>query len=345
MVDDDAYYALRADEPVDEGVARVVRGCVDDAVARVDDALAGDPDPGDEAVHEALHETRKRCKEVRAAARLVRGAYPDYSETNAHFRDLARELSEIRDATALVETYGEFVAPLLDDPEPFRERLVERRDALARDRDVLGRLASARETLLAGRETYAEAPFELSESGFAAVEGGLKRSYRRGRDRLADAAAEPETEAFHEWRKRVKYHWYHTLLLKGLWPREMATRATELKRLSDHLGDEHDLAVFVESLATEPALAREAPDDLLAAVAERRAGLQSRAFPLGRRTHAEPPGALAERFGRYWTVWRAEVTDEAGAIPAELRALDEALALASTDGAGESTADGSGDEG
>jgi CHAD domain-containing protein len=334
MVDDDAYYALRADEPVDEGIARVVRGCVDDAVARVDDALAGDPDPGDDAVHEALHETRKRCKEVRAAARLVRGAYPDYSETNAYFRDLARELSPLRDATALVETYGEFVAPLLDDPAPFRERLVERRDALARERDVLDRLAAARESLVEGRERYAAEPVALTDSGFAAVEGGLAKSYRRGRDRLADAAASPETEAFHEWRKRVKYHWYHTLLLKGLWPREMATRATELKRLSDHLGDEHDLAVFVETLATEPALASEAPDDLLAAVAERRTGLQSRAFPLGRRTHAEPPDALAERFGRYWGVWRADVTDEDGTIPAELRALDEALALASTDGGG-----------
>jgi hypothetical protein len=37
------------------------------------------------------------------------------------------------------------------------------------------------------------------------------------------------------------------------------------------------------------------------------------------------------------------VTDDEGAVPAELRALDEALALASTDHPGGSTADGRGD--
>jgi hypothetical protein len=31
-------------------------------------------------------------------------------------------------------------------------------------------------------------------------------------------------EHFHEWRKRVKYHWYHLGLLRELWPASMELR-------------------------------------------------------------------------------------------------------------------------
>jgi CHAD domain-containing protein len=312
-------YKLTREEPVAAGVARVMRACVDDAVDRIDDALAGDPAPTDPVVHEAVHETRKRCKEVRAAARLVRTEYDGYKETNVHFRDLARLLSDVRDANAIVETYDEFIADRLQEPEPFRERLVARRDRIAREEAVLDRLAEARERLLEGRATYAGDPLALDAAGFEAISGGLQKSYRRGCDRLAEARQEPSAEVFHEWRKRVKYHWYHTLLLRDAWPTVFTAREDELKRLSDALGDEHDLAVFLGRLAVEPDLDAAAPDDLRGEVAAQRLEFQQESFAVGRRTHAESPAALADRVGEYWRVWRdddpATTVDDPERVP------------------------------
>jgi CHAD domain-containing protein len=299
-------FKLHREEPVAAGVARVMRECVADALDRIDTVLAGEPAPTDHAVHEAVHETRKRCKEVRAAVRLVRTEYDGYKETNVHFRDLARLLSDTRDANALVETYDEFIADRLADPDPFHERLVARRDRVARDENVLDRLEEARGRLIDGREAYAAAPLDLDAEGFDAISGGLQKSYRRGTDRLAEATDEPSAEVFHEWRKRVKYHWYHTLLLRDAWPDVMDAREDELKRLSDALGDEHDLAVFLGTLEADPELAAAAPDDLRPAVADQRLDFQREAFAVGRRTHAEPPAALAERVESYWRVWQDE---------------------------------------
>ena len=51
-------------------------------------------------------------------------------------------------------------------------------------------------------------------------------------------------ESLHEWRKRVKHLWYHHTLLRSLWPPVMEVTGDEAHALSDHLGDDHDLAVL-----------------------------------------------------------------------------------------------------
>lgn len=93
-------YTVQSDEPVSDGIKRIIRGKVETGIDHID---------GDMDRHETVHEVRKRCKEVRAALRLVRGVLPTYSEANAHYRDAARELSDIRDATALIETFDEHI--------------------------------------------------------------------------------------------------------------------------------------------------------------------------------------------------------------------------------------------
>ena len=64
-------------------------------------------------------------------------------------------------------------------------------------------------------------------------------------------------EDFHEWRKRVKYHWYHCRLLKNLYKPLMKARRDEAKHLADLLGDDHDLSML-DLLLTEHA--RDFPD-------------------------------------------------------------------------------------
>jgi len=143
--------------------------------------------------------------------------------------------------------------------------------------------------------------------GFKSLEPGLRRSYRRGRRAMTAAYRSLAAEDFHEWRKRVKYHWYACRLLRELWPAAMDARRRELKRLSELLGDEHDLSVYRRLLESEAGAVIEGPglDEVLAAVDQRRTGLRRKARPLGLRLYAEKPAALSARFAAYWQAWRA----------------------------------------
>jgi CHAD domain-containing protein len=290
-------YTIRTDETVSEGIKRIVRGKVEAAIGHIDSDLDR---------HETVHEVRKRCKEIRAALRLVRGVLPTYSSENAHYRDAARRISDIRDAQALIETFDDHVVPAVesraaldgDTLDEIRRTLVDRRETVAREQDVEGRLDAVRHDLVAGHGRIDDLP--IATEGFDAVEGGLRKSYKRARNRMHEAYEDPETERFHEWRKRVKYHRYHCRLLRAAWEGPMRARRSELKTLSDVLGDEHDLAVFLESMAAEELFDPDTRATLEPVIVGRRSALRRRARPLGERLFLEEPDRLVERIRGYW---------------------------------------------
>lgn len=293
-----ASYRLHRGEPV----AAALRRCAHD---QVDEALA---DAQRDDRHEAVHEVRKRCKKVRAALRLVRLANEDlYERENAAFRDAARRISDLRDAHAHLET----VDLLADaDPEgaaadryaPVRDGLRERRDELA-DGRIDDALAAVVRDLEAARDRIDG--WDLDADGFAAIAGGLAKTYGRAVDRMADAYDDRTTEAFHEWRKRTKYHRYHVRLLQDLWTPVMRTRRRALHDLTDLQGDDHDLAELRETLRAEPD--RYGGEELVAACVglgdRKRAQLQHAARDLGARCFVEDADAFTARIGGYWEAW------------------------------------------
>jgi CHAD domain-containing protein len=290
-------YTLQPDERVSEGIKRIIDGKIETAVGHID----GDPGP-----HETVHEVRKRCKEVRAAVRLVRPVLPTYSEENAHYRDAARRISDIRDAHAAVETFDDHVRPAVAadgtlDEETLAEvraRLVDRREAVVAEQDLDRRLATVRADLVDGLTRVEDLP--IATEGYDAVAGGLRKSYRRARNRMADAYEDPEFERFHEWRKRIKYHRYHSRLLRRVWVGPMKERRAQLKRLSDVIGDENDLAEFAMVMHDEELFAPETRDTLDRIVGGRRSELHRQGRPLGERLFAEDPDLLVDRIGTYW---------------------------------------------
>lgn len=290
-------YHLTADEPVAEGVKRIVHEELDRAIDHVDD---------DElARHETVHEVRKRCKEIRAVLRLVRPELGEtYSEENAWFRDAARTLSRTRDAQALIETFDE---GLDDDLAAARETLLERRRRIMTEEIALeDRLATVQAVL---REAHGRVDsWPIDAAGFDAVAGGIAKSYRRGREAMDGAYHNPTAERFHEWRKRVKYHRYHMRLVRESWHEPLQARRDELKVLSDRLGDEYDLAVFAELLGEDPDLFddRGLVRTLHDCIDRRRAELQAAAEPLGKRVYVEPPTQLLGRLEGYWQAWELE---------------------------------------
>lgn len=261
-----------------------------------------------------IHQARKRIKEVRALVRLVREPLGEqYQPENRRFRDINRRLSAVRDAGALVESW-DVLAGLM--PEHFntegtqavRKRLVLRaQDGGQTVGELHGILGEALGDLAAAQEAVSDWP--LAGKGFALYRGGLRRSFSGGRKALAAAFELASDERLHDWRKQVKDHWYHTLLLRALWPDAFEVRANMLKQLSELLGQDQDLGMLQRLMEQEPVLfgSENQQEEIRARTGERRAWLQREAFLLGRRLYAEPAAAMAKRWERYWNIARTEL--------------------------------------
>ena len=76
--------------------------------------------------------------------------------------------------------------------------------------------------------------------------------------------------------------------------------------LSDHLGDDHDLALLRDEVQRR-AVAFSDPEEqrhLLEQIDQRRGELQFAAISLGERIYSEKPKRFTERLGKRWQAWR-----------------------------------------
>ncbi len=274
------------------------------ALGQIDKALAEIRDGGlDQA--ETVHQVRKRCKKIRGLLRLVRDSFSDpdlYSTENAYFRDAARSISAVRDAHVLIETFDKLMAASISNVnrgpfESIRRALVDHRDQLVEQTgDLPEKLNAFFAKMTDARRRVAF--WRIGTSGSEAALPGLKRTYRRARKAMGEAYDAPSPERFHEWRKRVKYHWYHCRLLRDLWRPVMKARIGELDDLATLLGDYHDLDVLrarVEGLAD-----RDATGPLDEMIGQRQQAIRQEAHPTGKRVFAEKPKHLIRRLQCYW---------------------------------------------
>ena len=294
-------FALDPAHPLPDEIRRVARETLDDAIARLSD--------GEEPFAARVHESRKRTKELRALLRLVRAPLGAdvQSEENRRLRDAARALAPARDAEVACQTLGS-VDGGASDLARLREELDGRRRS-ARASVAGARVADAVAGELAGIRDRVAA-WELAPDDWALIGHGVRRGHRRARRRLRAAAAQPSDVAMHEWRKRVKDHWYHLRLLTPAFPGPLEALAEEAHRLSDALGDDHDLAVLAGALdevdVTIPDRARRRLDERIVA---RRGERRQEAWEIGERLYAAKPGD-AERLLRSW--WEAARRAAAG---------------------------------
>jgi CHAD domain-containing protein len=297
-------YRLQDGESLPDAVRRCSREELDKAIGQLTEGVKNDP-------VEAIHGARKSLKKQRSLLRLARAAMRSEQrrQASAVFRDAAQRLSATRDAEVVAEVLQGFSEQFADTDSRLafaaaHEYLVARRD---RERDRASRsgsVAAVAVELQAARRRVAD--WDLRRGGWSAIAPGLERSYRRGRHAFRVARADPTPENLHEWRKRVKDLWYHHRFLRPLSPATMRAQAEEAHRLTEVLGDDHDLWVLRGTLT---GMAGEIPADLrplIEAIDHRRGGLERDAVLLGERVYAERPKAFVRRLHRYWRAWRAE---------------------------------------
>lgn len=267
---------------------------------------------------EAIHEARKSVKKIRAILRLAGTELGGvYGEENIRFRDIGRTLSELRDAGAMVETfdglrklYGSDVDRRAWDS--LHRILEQRREETERGLNTQQLFEDCPRQLEAVAEQVDNWP--LDGNGFGVIAPGLKQAFRRGREAMEEAQRNPTPENFHQWRKRVKDHWYHVRLLHNIWGDMMGAYGDVLKAIQTWLGDDHNLTVL-EGLITDAngqAGGGKSMKHLLAVMERHQAQLRDQAVTAGVRVYREKPKRLVQAMKFLWKapVEKAEQLEE-----------------------------------
>lgn len=292
-------YVIERDETIAAGVRRVATEQIDEALRSLE---------GDDAERtEGVHDVRKRLKKVRAALRLVRDGIGEdvFDRENGDCRDTARLLADARDGKVHLDTLGalrkHYGGSLKRNAfAALNEALEARRDEANRHLVEAGTLDAVDDRLRAIRDRIPDWP--IPNDGFETARDGLKRVYKRGHQGRPNAYAAGTAEAFHEWRKRAKYLWYHLRLLGPCWPAVLDAWAEETHELANLLGDDHDLAELRRAVADIDVSEGDERDALFALIEQRHADLRAAARPLGRRLYVENPSAFADRLAAYWSI-------------------------------------------
>ena len=297
-------YKFKLSEGFQQGLHRIA----DEQTQRALQCLQAEGD-----VHRDVHEARKTFKKLRALLSLYRDVLDeaDYRDLDHGYRDIARSLAKTRESQALLDSLD-----LLE----HRFQITGRKGRAVKLRAVLqqrlsetaGHAGLSTSTVAATIRDLASAverikAIRIETDDFGSISAGIERTYRGARRWHRKAyALEPgdiaDSETFHEWRKHLQRHWRHMQLLTPAWPHDMRQRAQLAHKISEVIGQEHDLSALEALLAASGrafgslaqasryrSLCRELQGEL-------RASVQAD----GRRLFLENPKAFTKRVQRYW---------------------------------------------
>jgi CHAD domain-containing protein len=292
-------YRLQSGESVREGLRRIAREELSSGAGGLRHAKARQRD-------EAIHEARKSIKKVRALLRLMRGELGAlYSIENRRLRDVSRRLSVYRDGTVMIETLDQLGEHRKDDRSApalaaIRGVLIENQRRQRRGSRMANAMRRAGEALRAASARVSR--WRLVMDGPVALAPGMETAYRRGRAAMAAVRRHPQPEHCHEWRKRVKDHWYHLRLLETRWNAATRAREKSLKELETWLGEHHNLEVLSARLAAEAAGGRKPKEAGLCRdlIGELQRELRHKALALGQRLYSETPELFRKQLAQLW---------------------------------------------
>ncbi|WKN30712.1 CHAD domain-containing protein [Porifericola rhodea] len=256
--------------------------------------------------HKAIHQTRKNMKKMRAFCRLLRDEIgnKNFKKTNTFYRDVARQISEERDISAMQETlimlHDELDVQLCGQAyTDIKNHFSSRKAAVTRLRINRDRILDKVMDDLKNADKYHQ-KWKVKNRGFDVFAKGVEITYTRCQKAMKLAYKKKDTEHFHEWRKRCKYLRYEVDFLRDIWKEPMSTLESELHQLTDYLGNDHDLAVLKSYIQGMQYENEEAIAAIFALIDTKRKEYQKLAKPLGQRILWEAPDQFVSRLASYW---------------------------------------------
>jgi CHAD domain-containing protein len=289
-------YELRPDETLGDGIYRIVRRQIENAICASKAKQNGKDSP--------VHETRKHLKKARAALRLVRGEVEQdlWKKEDLCLGKVAQLISQVRDAEVRLQTVRQLHEFARGRTKGFRHT----EEFLALELDSF--LAAFSEWPAEAEERLGRTLDRIRKWPWNAVRSrrlqrNVQRTYKRGRDILSDVTRKPSIRKLHSFRKRAKELWYQLRLLRPLAPDVFEELNNELKMIGECLGQVHDLAFVAQRISSIGPATREGDRVLHLLIEARQRELERTAIALGQRFYAERPKQFAQRISRYFSDW------------------------------------------
>jgi len=249
----------------------------------------------------SVHESRKSFKKIRSLLRLLRVEAGEewFTNHNQFYRDLAAEISDLRDAHVLIESVELLQRQnLADEDGPGLNAVVEhletssaQKERQVVDEQLFDKIVNA----LHGKDSDLPA-WPVIDNDLLVLIPGLTLIYKDGYDHMYRAFIDPSAHNFHEWRKDVKHLYHMRMLFNRFWPPSINYSSEDLKELSDHLGLEHDLAVLNDVLD----LIDTDTEFIAEAITKKRGKIQNMAKYMGKLIFDESPEYHMRHFEDHW---------------------------------------------
>jgi hypothetical protein len=218
----------------------------------------------------------------------------DYRRANHQLRDIARPLTQVRDAVALLDAL-QSIRKARD--KPSSRRYADEVHRALHDGHRLQRERLSAQMLRDGGEKLRAVDLEINrtptkDSDVATTRRGIKKTFRCGREAFSKTRKRARVTLLHEWRKQVKYLANEISLAEQLKLLKLKKARRRAEHLADVLGKDHDLAILRIKLRElsqgeipEPSAERERLEHR---IKRKRSKLQQKARRLGVQLYSAP---------------------------------------------------------
>lgn len=257
-----------------------------------------------EEVDKSIHDCRKNFKKLRAVLRLVRSDLsPHFYKThNIHFRNLSRKIAGLRDSFVIIEALENLLKSNNQKVDEFENLINFLREEYFQTKNRIlfqeNQPQSVITSLNLSLDEFENLP--KIEEGFAALGNGIKTIYSKGKYFLELTYSNPTSEVFHEWRKNVKYLWHLLQIIQPVNYQVIKRMTINFKKLSDFIGDEHDLhelqLLLINRNVTNESLFR--------MINKKQFELRSDAWKLGEKLYEKDADEFTARLESYYKKWK-----------------------------------------
>jgi len=291
-------FEIRKRETFEQGIYRLLESLNTDTARLL---IAGS------RVHLSIHEARKNIKKLRAVLRLIRHeiGIEKYQELNIFYRETGQKIALLRDDTSMVELLENFKENI---KSPELQKVIQKSIRLAKkkrekefadfyknkkgaqlNKSLSGKMAALKQANISGNPEI----FIMQSVG---------KVHRDTIKRMKQAEKEGSNEAYHNWRKQVKYLMFQMMILKNAWPKFFDAYIDELDKLQKLLGSLHDLNILNNYAVQGDLLTldKKQKEALLNYIYPRRASLKKQVHVIGKQLFAENSVAFSKRVLGIW---------------------------------------------
>src|SRR5437899_10859322 len=303
-------FQLRRNQILGANLQRMCQKQVDDPM----EIVRGEKEANDTPVHE----TRKHLKKARAALQMVPDEIgrPRFKKQDHCFRDIARLISEVRDAEVRLQTVRQLQEiTRRTSQQTFRKTeellLAELEHFMAAFADWQKQAAPQLEKLQEEVEGWPVENLDCKNIRCAA-----QRAYQAARHAWDCAQTKPTPGNFHEFRSEAKRLLYQLRILRPINPLVIGALIDDLDAVGQIFGRSHDLYFLAERLRRDdgqpPARVKR---ELVAVIEATEVELQNRGLDLEERLFKERPRDFGHRLGIWLQQWlRGEAPSVADAL-------------------------------